>query len=138
MSRFSPSRSDMARVRAEADAFAFDNPLNVHSLAALKRARASLRRTIKEGLCPDTGKRRFEYAVAVRRLTAEIERRDRSPAVASYRDAVDWIAYNDEPSDREVESVQGFISTLLVADIFKLPSERVARDVIALRKKESI
>lgn len=55
---------------------------------------------------------------------------------ASYRNAVDFIAMNDEVDCLEVEQVQGFISTQLVADLFGVPTERVARDIVRLREKE--
>ena len=57
---------------------------------------------------------------------------------ASYRDAVAWIAYNDGEGDydaRSVAYVQGMISTLLVADLFGVEPERVARDVVRLRSR---
>jgi len=72
MSRQSPSRRDYSRLRAEADAFS-TNPLNVHTRAALQRARASLRRTVKEGLCPDTPERRAQYTAAIERIRVTLE-----------------------------------------------------------------
>jgi hypothetical protein len=52
---------------------------------------------------------------------------------ASYREAVAWIADNDEPGDHEVASIAGYISTLLVADLFRLPPVRVAADILRKR-----
>lgn len=57
---------------------------------------------------------------------------------ASYRDGVDWIACNDEPSDRDLASVAGFISVILLATIFGVDAERVAADVIRQRKRDNI
>ena len=37
---------------------------------------------------------------------------------ASYRAGVYWIAMNDEPGEGSQEVVAGFISTLLLADLF--------------------
>lgn len=54
---------------------------------------------------------------------------------ASYRDGVDFIAQNDEVADMDPESIQGFISTQLVAQLFDVPTFRVATDVVRLRKK---
>lgn len=61
-------------LRAEADAFG-GLPLSFHSVAALTRARGSLRRTLKVGLCPDTPERRAEYAGAIQALSNELGRR---------------------------------------------------------------
>jgi hypothetical protein len=74
MSRYSPSRRDLSRIRVEADAFGA-SPLNVHSMAALKRAKAALRRTVREGLTPDTSERQAQYNAAIIRIHQEIERR---------------------------------------------------------------
>jgi hypothetical protein len=56
-------------------------------------------------------------------------------ARASYRKAVEWIAHNDEPGDRDPESVSEFISTLLVADIFGKEPLTVARAIIRYRER---
>lgn len=58
---------------------------------------------------------------------------------ASYREAVAWVALNDSAADDdalEVEAVSGLVSTVLVADIFDVDPERVARDIIRVRKQE--
>lgn len=55
---------------------------------------------------------------------------------ASYRDAVDWIARNDALGDDEgVEELRGYISVVLIADIFGADAVRVATDVKRLRDK---
>lgn len=54
---------------------------------------------------------------------------------ASYRDAIDFIALNDEPTIMDVEEVHALASVLLVASIFGTSQERVARDVVRLRHK---
>ena len=59
---------------------------------------------------------------------------------ASYRDAIDFIAFNDEDgSDDHLdeEAVKAMASVLLVASIFDVERERVARDVVRLRVKEA-
>lgn len=48
---------------------------------------------------------------------------------ASYRAGVAWIAVNDEPTDRDMESIAGYVSTLLLADLFEIEPARVAHDV---------
>lgn len=58
---------------------------------------------------------------------------------ASYRQAVRWIAENDDPGDDEadnVDAVAEMISVLLTADIFGVEPKRVAADVV--RKREQI
>ncbi len=54
---------------------------------------------------------------------------------ASYRAAVQWIAFNDEPGDKNLESIAGYISTLLVVDIFDVKADKVAKDILRQRKK---
>lgn len=58
---------------------------------------------------------------------------------ASFRDACDWIAFNDDsgsPDAEKVEVVAGYISTCLVADIFGCEREKVARAVVRRRATE--
>lgn len=54
---------------------------------------------------------------------------------ASYREAVQWIAVNDEPTDRDPEDIAYYISTVLISDIFGVTPERVARDVVRARER---
>jgi hypothetical protein len=52
---------------------------------------------------------------------------------ASYRFGIAWIALNDETGETDVEQVKGFISVLLLADLFDVPPEKVAADVLKFR-----
>jgi hypothetical protein len=53
---------------------------------------------------------------------------------ASYREAVQWIACNDNTGSKDDESeIASYVSTLLIADIFAVEPERVARDVMKQR-----
>lgn len=52
-----------------------------------------------------------------------------------YRFGVAWIADNDEPEDRSAESVSGYVSTLLLADLFGKDALDVGKDVVRLRDK---
>lgn len=58
---------------------------------------------------------------------------------ASYREAVHWIAVNDDGADgadrTNEASIAGYVTTLLIADIFGVEPERVARDVVRVRCK---
>ncbi len=54
---------------------------------------------------------------------------------ASYRDAVDFIAQNDDAEELDPESVTGSLTVVLVASIFGTDAEHVARDVVRLRKQ---
>ena len=54
-----------------------------------------------------------------------------------YRFGVTWIADNDDPSELDPEVVAGFISALLLADLFGVEPERVAADVIKARLKHA-
>lgn len=53
-----------------------------------------------------------------------------------YRFGVAWIAANDETADLDVESVAGFVSTLLLADLFNKEPAKVARDIIKIRRDQ--
>lgn len=57
---------------------------------------------------------------------------------ASYREAVDFIAFNDGWGDHDaydVEAVSGVVTVGLVARIFGVENERVAADVVRSREK---
>ena len=57
---------------------------------------------------------------------------------ASYREAIRWIAEMDSPGDDgalDPETASSLVSSVLVADIFGVPSERVGKDVVAVRKR---
>lgn len=58
--------------------------------------------------------------------------------MAKYSDAVAWIADNDSNGDSdalETETVSGYVTTLLVADVFGKDAQQVAADIVARRKK---
>jgi hypothetical protein len=66
---------------------------------------------------------------------------------ASYRDAIKWIASNDDiqPSKyselvfgetAHVEEIAGLISVVLIADIFAIDSKEVAFDVVKSYRKQ--
>lgn len=59
-------------------------------------------------------------------------------ARASYREAIEWIALNDEPALDDVGEVAAMISVLLIADLWRKEPEAVARAVIRRRKKEGL
>ncbi len=50
-----------------------------------------------------------------------------------YRKGVEWIALNDEPEDLDPESVAGYISTSLLADLFGKDPLVVAQTIVATR-----
>jgi hypothetical protein len=52
----------------------------------------------------------------------------------SLLDAISWIAYEDNPGDGDgVEEIAGYISTILVADLFGLDAKALARRVFLAR-----
>ena len=51
--------------------------------------------------------------------------------------AVEWIAFNDEPTCMDEEVVSGFISVLLVADLFGKESHEIAKRVVDTRRAEN-
>ncbi len=54
---------------------------------------------------------------------------------ASYREAVELIALNDEPSEMDAESVAGLASVQIVSGLFDIEAERLARDVVRYRQR---
>ena len=52
-----------------------------------------------------------------------------------YRFGVEWIALNDECSERDIEMIESLISVALLADLFGKTTEEVARDVLRYREK---
>ena len=54
---------------------------------------------------------------------------------AGYRDAVNFIAENDEPRETELAEIIGTPTVVLVASIFGTTQERVAADVVRERAK---
>ncbi len=57
---------------------------------------------------------------------------------ARYREGVSWIANNDEPGEKDLRSVSEQVSTLLLADLFDLRPEKVARDVLRERSMRDL
>jgi hypothetical protein len=54
---------------------------------------------------------------------------------ASYRDAIAWIANNDEPRWSDVEEIAGMISVTLIASIFQVEQNKIAQDILQHRIK---
>jgi hypothetical protein len=56
---------------------------------------------------------------------------------ASYRDAIDWIAQNDSAGDADAldeDVVSGYVTSVLVADLFDVAAQRVGADVVKRRQ----
>ena len=54
--------------------------------------------------------------------------------MARYKEAVEWIADNDEPTVMGEEEISAYISTILVADIFRKEINQVVKDILKIRK----
>lgn len=54
---------------------------------------------------------------------------------ANYREGIDIIAMNDDPMEMDVEAVSESITVMLLAELFGVERERVARDVVRHRTK---
>lgn len=57
---------------------------------------------------------------------------------ASYRDAIDYIACNDEPNGMDIEEIIGYTTVQLVSNIFGLDDQKVAKDIVKYREKHNI
>jgi hypothetical protein len=55
---------------------------------------------------------------------------------ASYREGIEIIALNDDPTELEIKHVVGTVSVHLMANLFDVSQEKVALDVIRHRLKE--
>jgi predicted P-loop ATPase/GTPase len=53
----------------------------------------------------------------------------------TYKKAVEWIAINDEPSETDLEEISGFLTVTLIADLFNIDEQVVAKDVLKIREK---
>lgn len=54
-----------------------------------------------------------------------------------YREAVLWIALNDDsgsPMALSAKTIAGYITTVLIADLFEKSPAVVARDILKIRK----
>jgi len=56
---------------------------------------------------------------------------------ASYREGIEIIALNDEPTILDVEEMIGFPSVMLLAELFGVTQEKVAGDIIKFRRRQS-
>lgn len=57
---------------------------------------------------------------------------------ASYREAIAWIALNDDPGSSDAydpKEVGRMISSHLVADLFGVDNEKVGKDIVRFRLK---
>lgn len=52
-----------------------------------------------------------------------------------YRQAVQWIADNDETAEQDPNVMKDLISVLLVADLFGVSPETVAQEIVAYRRE---
>ena len=58
---------------------------------------------------------------------------------ASYRAAIEWIALNDDAGSKDAlipEVVSGYVSSVLVADLFGVEDSKVGADVVRFRQKQ--
>jgi hypothetical protein len=56
--------------------------------------------------------------------------------MARYADAIEWVAYNDEPDDDDASSIAEYITTALVADVFGKDADAVAHDIARQRLRD--
>jgi hypothetical protein len=71
---------------------------------------------------------------AFSRIWAEVEA-EKTRRAPSYREGVEYVAMNDEPTHLEVETVQYMPTVQLMAILFGKRVDEVAADVVAFRKK---
>ena len=57
---------------------------------------------------------------------------------ASYREGIAFIALNDDPGDANAldeKWVRGYVTVVLMSELFGVETDRVARDVVRYRRK---
>lgn len=55
----------------------------------------------------------------------------------SYKSAVEWIALNDNAGAAELpETLEGYLTVALVADLFGVDLKRVAEDIANFRERQ--
>lgn len=52
---------------------------------------------------------------------------------ASFTQAVKWIAFNDEPGEKDEQQIADSVTVMLIADIFGRPAQEVGRRVLRER-----
>jgi len=60
---------------------------------------------------------------------------------ASYTEAIYWIAHNDSGADDHADDpsiVSELVSAVLVADLFDVPSDKVGRDIVKVRRRDGL
>lgn len=70
----------------------------------------------------------------VRSIETDFQNRE-EPRSPKWRFGVEWIALNDEPTERDPEAVASLISVALLADLFGKTTEDVAKAVLQYRKR---
>ena len=55
-----------------------------------------------------------------------------------YEKALTFVALNDEPEDDNLESITGYVSTILISETFGKECEEIAKEIIKIRKKENL
>lgn len=55
--------------------------------------------------------------------------------MARYRDAIEWIAHNDEEGEEDPEIIATSITVGLVADVWNKPTAIVAEDIADIRRR---
>lgn len=63
--------------------------------------------------------------------------RTRKAKRASYHEAVEWIALNDEAEDMDAESIASFVTTCLVADLWDKDTAVVAADILKFKNSKA-
>jgi len=57
------------------------------------------------------------------------------PNSRAFREAVEWIALEDAPGDREpVEAVADYLTVVMLSDLSGVPATKIARRVVRIRK----
>jgi hypothetical protein len=66
------------------------------------------------------------------------KRPSRATNTVAYESAIQWLANNDDPAERDIENIRATVTVGLVSDLYGRSVERVAVDVLKARLESDI
>jgi hypothetical protein len=47
--------------------------------------------------------------------------------------AIEWIAYNDEPTILDIDEIKDLVSVSMASDLYDIPTKEIAKRILKLR-----
>ena len=51
-----------------------------------------------------------------------------------YLKGIEWIAFNDEPEEFDLEIISSMLTVVLLSEVFNISPEDIAQDILKYRK----